>query len=177
MLQRLESGADSYQASEYRSVQSYWDDATSTTEAVRELTVDAGLSAMADMRVKKRHRMDVLSDLVGGACSGYILGRFLLGTSRARPTYRIPQAESKAALSALGRRSEEYGWDDVMGAVRGPVADLMVGAAALGQAVNRVLGQRAGQAACLTMQITGIGIVLAEEELFGPLATDGAVPG
>ena len=159
---------ESFEPEVYLATPLHWDDPTRTDKALRSLTVDFGLSVMQrGFRVKKRYRMEVFDAVVTAAFSGYGMGRFLLGTNDAHPSYSTPADE--ATISAqIGQRSENYESDAVMSALSGPILDSWT-RLPNGHVLTRQLGARIGSATCLTSAVSGVCIAMAEEELFGPL--------
>lgn len=168
MLGRIRTAVESFDAEVYLATPLHWDDSTRTDKALRGLTVDFGLSVMQrGLRVKKRHRMDVFEAVITAVSSGYQMGRFLLGTNDAHPSYSTSADE--ATISAhIGQRSEDYESDDVMSALSGPILDSWTRLPD-GNVLTRRLGVRLGSATYLSSAVSGVCIAMAEEELFGPL--------
>ncbi len=168
MLGRIRTAVESFDRDAYLATPLHWDDPTRTDKALRSLTIDFGLSVMQrGLRVKKRYRMEVFEAVVTAATSGYAMGRFLLGTNDAHPSYSTPADE--AAISAqIGQRSENYESDAVMSALSGPILDIWT-CLPEGHVLTRRLGVRIASATCLTSAVSGVCIAMAEEELFGPL--------
>ena len=172
LMDRITAGAAAYDEDKFQtSHRSVWDDRISTDRATRIASVENGNGVSQFFRVKRRYRDSVFGLAVSTESMGYVMARYLLGSLAARPSYSHSEPEAEANAALLSRRTGEYDFNHLIGAIataRGPLLRL-IGALRAHSPFLAILGEEKGNAAFLGSYMWGVALTLAEEEVFGPL--------
>ena len=172
MVQRIHQGASAWTIERHGSFHSQpWGNPSQSDEAVRRCLYENGLATAQRSRLKRRDRMAALEEAAAEMTNGYILGRGLLGTARCRPSYSQSHAEVEENAICLNDRARVWTLDTILHALAAgdQQLSLYVGALWRNTRVTKLLGDRDG-AVFLGLYCGGVGLAMAEEELFGPMA-------
>ncbi len=147
-----------------------WGNPSQSDAAVRHCLYENGLATAKRYRVKRRNRVAALEEAAAEMTNGYILGRGLLGTAGSRPGYSKSDAEVEENANRLSDRAQVWSLDTILHALDAGDHQLAlyVGALWRNTRVTELLGDRDG-AVFLGLYCGGVGLAMAEEELFGPL--------
>lgn len=171
MVQRIGQGAAEWTVERHGSFHSQpWGNPSQSDKALRLCLYENGLATAKLYRVKRRNRTAALEEAAAEMTNGYILGRGLLGTARSSPSYTKSDAEVEENANRLNDRVKVWSLDTIIHALDAGDHQLAlyVGALWRNTRVTKLLGDRDG-AAFLGLYCGGVGLAVAEEELFGPL--------
>lgn len=171
MVQRIHQGAYAWTVERHGSFHAQpWGNPSQSDEAVRRCLCENGLATAKLYRVKRRNRTAAWEEASAEMTNGYILGRGLLGTARSRPRYSRSNAEAQENANRLNDGVTVWSFDTIIHALDAGDHQLAlyVGALWRNTRVTKLLGDRDG-AAFLSLYCGGVGLAMAEEELFGPL--------
>ncbi len=171
MVQRIHEGASAWTVERHGSFHAQpWGNPSQSDEAVRHCLYENGLATAKRYRVRRRDRIAALEEAAAEMTNGYILGRGLLGTARSRPGYSKSEPEVEANALLLDDRAKVWSLDTILHALDAGDHQLAlyVGALWRNTRVTKLLGDRDG-AVFLGLYCGGVGLAMAEEELFGPL--------
>ena len=178
MLDRLAAGVAEFSESRHLTVakvtQKWGKDTSVTDKALRNCLLGTALSVIEGMRIKRREQMEAITEVASACFSGYALGRELLGTETARPSYSGSEAEEKQNAVRIQERSDSWTTDQLTRVFKESEPLMRVlHSQAYSAAFSDIVGAKQARAT-LTNQLTrSVAYAMAEEDLFGPFATDG----
>ena len=177
LLHRVKVGVIGFTEDRHKSItkaaQVWGKDTSATDKALRNCVQGTALGVIENMRIKSRERLDAFSEVSTAAFSGYVLGRELLGTETARPSYSSSEAEEKSNAVRINDRSEAWPSDMLLQAFKtsDPLMQV-INSLARSLVFKDIVGARRTKS-ILTSRIVGsVAFAMAEDDLFGPFAVD-----
>jgi hypothetical protein len=172
ILERLRMAAPTWTAAgERRDMEAVWELPTSTDPALRSCLASNSFSILNRYRVKRRVRRQVVDEIGASMASGYIVGRYLLGTGSTKPRYTTGSADPDIHAERINDRTGSWDYASVMGALGAEPSDLSraISHEADTSPLLRYLGSENGRVCFLGAYCFGVSSALAEEIEFGPL--------
>ncbi len=179
LLDRITRGVSGYTEERHHAVQkttrNWGKDTTATDKALRNCVFGSALSVVEGMRVKRADERDALTELGTAGFSGYAIGRGLLGTETARPSYSQSPADERDNAIRIHERSETWSQDRLMVAFSGSEFLMRtVQTQASSWLFGKIVGARRAKPVLLTSLVSGVAFAMAEEDLFGPFLPENA---
>ena len=176
MLRRVKVGVIAFTEDQHKSVtkaaQVWGKDTSATDKALRNCVLGSALGAIENIRIKRRDRLDALTEVSNAAFSGYVLGRELLGTETARPSYSSSEAEEKSNAVRIHDRSQAWQFDTLIQAFKTSESlTRVVHSLANSLAFRDMVGARRTRAILLGHVVGSVAFAMAEDDLFGPFTT------
>ncbi len=173
LLDRLRAGAIKYDPVEYLAVmEPAWDTLVSQTKSLRAEMYDQSKATVTVVwGVKRRQRTEVFESVAAASAEGYIMGRYLLGTGTARPSYQHTDADIDSCKRQIDKAMKPYSFDEINGVLQCGNRDLAV---VVFDSTTRPgpldkKGPHGVHIILLGSYVLGIAMALAEEQVFGPL--------
>ena len=174
MVVCIRQGASEWTPERHRSFCSQpWGHAPQSDKALRHCVYENGLATAKAYRVKRRNRMEASIEAAGEVMNGYILGRGLLGTASSHPSYSKSDAEVVENAKWINERAKLWSFDTIIHALDAGDHQLAryIGTLWRHTSVTELLGDHHDDgAAFLGLYCGGVGVAMAEEYQFGPLA-------
>ncbi len=173
LLDRIALGVSGYTEERRRAMEkttrNWSKDTTATDKALRNCVFGSALSVVEGIRVKRNDQGDVLNVVGTAGFSGYAIGRGLLGTELARPSYSGSPADERDNAIRIHERSEAWSHDSLMG-VFSASEFLMstVQTQARSWRFGNIVGARRAKPVLLASLVSSVAFAMAEEDLFGP---------
>jgi len=116
-------------------------------------------------------RRQVLDEIGGSMGAGYLLGRYLLGTGSAKPSYTSGSVDPDSHAERINDRTGSWDYESVMGALRTQPSELSraIDHEADTSPLLKYLGSENGRICFLGAYCFGVSSAMAEEIEFGPL--------
>lgn len=172
ILERLRTAAPTWTAAgERRDMESVWDLSTSTDPALRSCLASNSFAILSRYGVKRRVRRKVVDEIGASMASGYIVGRYLLGSGSAKPRYTSGSLDPEVHAERINDRTGSWDYESVMGALREQPSDLAraIEHEADTSPLRTYLGSEDGRICFLGAYCFGVSGAMAEEIEFGPL--------
>ena len=173
LLERLHEGAVNYDTDEHFEIMEIWDIPVSQTKALRgEMYEQTRATVILVWGAMRRHRTEVFNTIAGATAVGYMMGRYLLGTYAARPTYLRSDADVQDFTRRIKKAMKPYSFEAVNGALEcgnRSLAELVRSSTTTSPSPLDKKGALAVRTILLTSYCLGISMALAEEQVFGPL--------
>jgi hypothetical protein len=173
LLERIARGVSGYTEERRYAVQKTtrnWEtDTGATDKALRNCVFGSALSVLEGMRVKRSEERDALTEVGSAGFSGYAIGRGLLGTETARPSYSQSPADERDNAIRIHERSETWSHDSLMGAFS--ASELLVSTLqtqASSWLFGNIVGARRAKPVLLAFLVSSVAFAMAEEDMFGP---------
>lgn len=173
LLDRIALGVSDYTEVRHHAVQKttrHWGkDTTATDKALRNCVFGSAVSVVEGIRVKRNDERDVLSVVGTAGFSGYAIGRGLLGTESARPSYSQSPADERDNAIRIHEGSETWSRDGLL-EVFSASEFLMntVQSEANSWLLGKIMGERRAKPVLLASLVRSVAFAMAEEDLFGP---------
>jgi hypothetical protein len=173
ILHRVKDGVASFTEERHKAIakitRTWGSDTSATDKALRNCVLGTALSVIEDMRIKRREQLDAMTEVAGAAFSGYALGRELLGTEAARPSYSSSEAEEKDNAIRIHDRSQTWVVGTLMQVFKASESLTQVIHSQANSLVFRdIIGARKARATLLSQVVENVAFAMAEEDLFGP---------
>jgi hypothetical protein len=177
MLHRVKVGVIGFMEDRHKSItkaaQVWGKDTSATDKALRNCVLGSALGVIENMRVKRREQLDALTEVSIAAFSGYALGRELLGTETARPSYSSSEVEEKNNAVRIHDRSQAWPFDTLIQAFETSESLMRVIHSLANSLVFRdIVGARRTRAILMSHVVGSVAFAMAEDDLFGPFTTD-----
>ena len=177
MLRRIKVGVIGFTEERHKSItkaaQVWGKDTSATDKALRNCVLGSALGVTENMRIKRRERLNALTEVSIAAFSGYVLGRELLGTETARPSYSSSDAEERDNAVKIDDRSQAWPVDTLIQAFRTSESlTQVVHSLANSLVFKDIVGARRTRATLLNQVVGSVAFAMAEDDLFGPFETD-----
>ncbi len=179
LLDRIALGASGYTEERHHAIRKTtrkWSkDTTATDKALRNCVFGSALSVVEGMRVKRADERDALTELGTSGFSGYAIGRGLLGTETARPSYSQSPTDERDYAIRIHERSETWSHDSLI-RVFSASTFLMntVQTLASSWLFGNIVGARKAKPVLLASLVRSVAFAMAEEDLFGPFPPENA---
>jgi hypothetical protein len=179
LLDRIAQGVSAYTEIRHHAIQkitrNWGKDTNATDKALRNCVFGSALSVVEGMRVKRDKERDALTVVGSVAFSGYAVGRGLLGTETAQPSYSQSPADERDNAIRIHERSEAWSQDRLT-AVLSPSELLMssLQSQASSWLFGNIVGARKAKPVLFASLVGSIAFAMAEEDLFGPFPTGDA---
>ena len=174
MTFRIRQGASEWTLERHHSFHSQpWGDGSTSDKALRHCVLENGFATAKMYRVKRHNRLEASTEAAAEMMNGYILGRGLLGTASSRPSYSKSDAEVVENANRLNNRAMAWSFDTIIHALDADDHQLTtyIGAWSRQTSVSELLGRPSDdEAVFLALVCGGVGLAMAEEYQFGPLA-------
>jgi hypothetical protein len=176
MLHRVRVGVISFTEDGHRAIMKaahVWGrDTSATDKALRNCLLGSALSVIETMGIQRRNQMNAFWEVSVAAFSGFALGRDLVGTETARPSYSSSEAEEKNNAVRIHDRSQAWPFDTLIEAFR-KSDSLMHVVHSLANSLDfrDLVGARRSRAMLLTHVVGGVAVAMAEDDLFGPFTS------
>ena len=148
------------------------DIAALTTKALRSCIMNNVEATMRlRLRVKRRLRTDLLSDLGQIAAYGYLFGRELLGTIERCPAYVTNESDINEQAQRINEGTACWEFETVWGALDSANHNLLCNFLAIARRESTLFSlfrEDLAQSAFLGMYIFGFACSMSEEAVFGP---------
>jgi hypothetical protein len=176
MLHRVEEGVAAFTEDRHRAIvkvtQAWGKDTSATDKALRNCVLGTALSVIENIGIKRREQMDALTEVSITAFSGYALGRELLGTETARPSYSSSEAEEKDNAIRIHDRSQAWPFDTLMRVFKASESlTRVVESQAHSLVFKDIVGARRARTTLLSQAVGSVAFAMAEDDLFGPFTT------
>ena len=177
VLHRVEEGVAGFTEDRHKAVmkstQAWGKDTSATDKALRNCVLGTALSVIENMRIKQREQLDAYTEVSTAAFSGYALGRELLGTERARPSYSLSEAEEKNNALLIHDRSQAWPFDTLMQVFKTSESLMRVIQSQASSLVFKdIVGARRARATLQSHVVDSVAFAMAEDDLFGPFTAD-----
>jgi hypothetical protein len=177
MLHRVQVGVICFTEDRHKSImkaaQAWGRDISATDKALRNCVQGTALGAIEHMLMTRRERLNAFTQVSMAAFSGYVLGRELLGTETARPSYSSSAAEEKTNAVRMHDRSQAWPSDMLIQALNTSEPLLRVIHTLTNSLVLReIVGARRTKAMLLSHVVRSVAFAMAEDDLFGPFTAD-----
>jgi hypothetical protein len=179
LLDRIALGVSGYTEERHHAIQktarNWSKDTTATDKALRNCVFGSALSVVEGMRVKRADERDALTEVGSVGFSGYAIGRGLLGTESARPSYSQSPADERDNAIRIHERSERWSHDSLM-VVLSASEFLMstLQTQASSWLFGNIVGARRAKPVLRASLINSMAFAMAEEDLFGPFTIENA---
>jgi hypothetical protein len=173
MVLRIRQGASEWTPERHDSFHAHpWGNPSQSDKALRHCVYENGLATAKLYRVKRRDRMAASKEAAIEATNGYILGRGLLGTASSSASYSKSDVEVLENANRLNDRAKVWSFDTIIHALDAGDHQLAryIGALSTKTSVTEMLGDPDEWAAFLGLYCGEVGLAMAEEYMFGPLA-------
>jgi hypothetical protein len=173
VFDRVKEGVAGFTEERHKAIlkvtQAWGTDTTATDKAVRNCVLGTALSVIENMSIKRREELDALTAVSTAALSGYALGRELLGSETARPSYSSSDAEEKGNAIRIHDRSQAWPFDTLMQVFK-PSEPLMrvINSQANSLEFRDIVGARRARSTLLNHVVGSVAFAMAEDDLFGP---------
>ena len=180
LLHRVELGVTAFTVDRHeavmRSTHAWGKDTAATDKALRNCVLGTALSVIENMRIKRRDEVEALTAVSTAGFSGYALGRELLGTETARPSYSASESEERDNAVRIHDRSQAWPVNALMRVFKTsePLIDV-IESQIKPRALIDIVGARKCKATLLDLVVRNVAFAMAEEDLFGPFTPDGSV--
>ena len=177
ILDRIKDGVAGFSEDRHRTLakltQSWGKDTSATDKALRNCLLGTALSVIEGMRIKPREQMDAMTEVASAAFSGYALGRELLGTETARPSYSSSEAEEKDNALRIHDRSHAWEVDALTRTFQSSETLVrVIHSQAYSAVFSDIVGAKQGRATLQNQIVGSVAFAMAEEDLFGPFTPD-----
>ena len=179
ILHRVKDGVAGFTEERHEAIlkvtRTWGKDTSATDKALRNCVLGTALSVIENMGIKRREQLDAMTEVAGAAFSGYALGRELLGTEAARPSYSSSEAEEKDNAIRIHDRSQAWLVDTLMQVFEASDSLMrVIQSQANSRVFREIIGARKARATLLSQVVENVAFAMAEEDLFGPFTTDTA---
>lgn len=177
LLDRVREGVAGFSEDRHKAImkatQAWGKDTSATDKALRNCVLGTALSVIEVMGIKRREQLDAMTEVSTAAFSGYALGRELLGTETARPSYSSSEAEEKSNALRIADRSKAWGFDTLMQVFkRSESLVRVIESQANSLGFRDIVGARRARSTLLSQVVGNVAFAMAEDDLFGPFAPD-----
>jgi hypothetical protein len=177
ILRRVKDGVAGFTEDRHKAImkvtQAWGKDTSATDKALRNCVLGTALSAIENMRMKRHEQLDALTEVSTAAFSGYALGRELLGTETARPSYSSSEAEEKSNAIRIHDRSQAWPFDTLIQVFKASESLMrVVNSQANSLTFRDIVGVRRARATLLGHVVGSVAFAMAEDDLFGPFTAD-----
>jgi hypothetical protein len=144
-------------------------DTTATDKALRNCVFGSAVSVVEGLRVKRDQEREALTEVGSVAFSGYAIGRGLLGTESAHPSYSRSPADERDNAIRIHERSEAWSHDNLLGVFSASELLMSTVQRQTGSWLfGNIVGARKAKPILLASLVGGIAFAMAEEDVFGP---------
>jgi hypothetical protein len=173
ILHRVEEGVAGFTEDRHKAImkatQAWGKDTSATDKALRNCVLGTALSEIENMRIKQREQLDALTEVSTAAFSGYALGRELLGTETARPSYSSSEPEEKNNAIRIHDRSQAWPSDTLLQVFKASEPLMrVINSQASSLVFKDIVGARRAKATLLNRVVGSVAFAMAEDDLFGP---------
>lgn len=179
LLDRIALGVSEYTEIRHHAIEkvsrNWGKDTAATDKALRNCVFGSALSVLEDMRVKRAQEREAITVVGGVAFSGYAIGRGLLGTESARPSYSQSAADERDNAIRIHERSQAWSQDSLLGVCS--ASELLMDTLqnqASSWVFGNIVGARKAKPVLLASLVGSVAFAMAEEDLFGPFPTGNA---
>ena len=177
MLNRVKEGMDGFTEDRHKAIwkvtQAWGKDTSATDKALRNCILGTALSAIENMRIKRGEQLDALTEVSTAAFSGYALGRELLTTETARPSYSSSEADEKKNAIQIHDRSQAWPFDTLIQTFNASESLMrVINSQANSLTFRDIVGARRCRATLLSHVVGSVAFAMAEDDLFGPFMSD-----
>lgn len=177
LLLRVKEGVAGFTEERHKAVakvtQTWGKDTSATDKALRNCVLGTALSVIENMGIKRRQQLDAMTAVSIAAFSGYALGRELLGTETARPSYSSSEAEEKNNAIRINDRSQAWPFDTLMQVFKSSESLMrVINSQANSLDFRDIVGARRARATLLSQVVGSVSFAMAEDDLFAPFTTD-----
>jgi hypothetical protein len=179
LLNRIAQGVSAYTEIRHHAIQkitrNWGKETTATDKALRNCVFGSAVSVVEGMRVKRDKERDALAVVGSVAFSGYAVGRGLLGTESAQPSYSQSPADERDNAIRIHERSEAWSQDSLMGVFS--ASELLMStleSQASSWLFGNIVGARKAKPVLLASLVGSVAFAMAEEDVFGPFPTGDA---
>jgi hypothetical protein len=180
MLDRIALGVSGYTEERHHAIQkttrNWGKDMEATDKALRNCVFGDAVSVIEGLRVKRPQERDALTVVGSVGLSGYAIGRGLLATESARPSYSRSPADERDNAIRIHERSEAWSQDTLMGLFS--ASELLMStlqSQASSWLFGNIVGARRAKPLLLSSLVGNVAFAMAEEDLFGPFPVGSAV--
>jgi hypothetical protein len=177
LLHRVKVGVIVFTEDRHKSItkaaQAWGRDTSATDKALRNCVQGTALGVIENIGMKRRQRLDAFTEVSTAAFSGYVLGRELLGTETARPSYSSCDVEEKNNAVRIHERSQAWPSDTLIEAFT--TSELLmhvIHSLAKSLVFREIVGARRTKAILLKHVVGSVAFAMAEDDLFGPFIAD-----
>jgi hypothetical protein len=175
LLNRIAQGVSAYTEIRHHAIQkitrNWGKETTATDKALRNCVFGSAVSVVEGMRVKRTEEREALAVVGSVAFSGYAMGRGLLGTESARPSYSQSPADERDNAIRIHERADAWSQDSLTGLFS--ASELLTKTLqeqASSWLFGNIVGSRKAKPVLLASLVGSVAFAMAEEDLFGPFA-------
>ena len=173
LLDRIAAGVSAFTEERHHAIQkisrNWGKDTAATDKALRNCVFGSAVSVVEGMRVKRAQERDALTEVGSVAFSGYAIGRGLLGTESARPSYSQSPADERDNAIRIHERSDAWSQDALMQSFSASELLLSTLQTQAGSWLfGNIVGARKGKPVLLASLVKSVAFAMAEDDLFGP---------